>query len=155
MPDGPDQTGLLRDFLAARDSPCPSCGYNLRGLASDRCPECNEALALQVGMLEPRLGWYLAALSGFMTGAGGALVVVCFVIYGTLRWGSPGGRDAAAIYVVPGTALLVFGAAVFAMTRVTGRIWFRRLTARERVWMIVAGWALIGVFIAWIAVWMN
>ncbi|HEX3357436.1 MAG TPA: hypothetical protein VHS31_10735 [Tepidisphaeraceae bacterium] len=27
---------------ASRDPLCPSCGYNLRGLSSNRCPECGE-----------------------------------------------------------------------------------------------------------------
>ncbi len=30
----------LRSFLAERDAPCPECGYGLRGLTGDRCPEC-------------------------------------------------------------------------------------------------------------------
>jgi hypothetical protein len=53
---------FLRTFLADRDAPCPSCAYNLRGLAFDRCPECNRELVLRVGLLEPRLGLWLAAV---------------------------------------------------------------------------------------------
>lgn len=30
----------VREFLAERDARCPSCGYNLRGLSGDACPEC-------------------------------------------------------------------------------------------------------------------
>jgi hypothetical protein len=36
----------LTSFLASRDFPCPSCNYNLRGVASDHCPECNTPLTL-------------------------------------------------------------------------------------------------------------
>jgi hypothetical protein len=50
-PIAPDH---LRHFLAARDIPCPACGYNLRDLAIDHCPECGEALFLAVrGLHEP------------------------------------------------------------------------------------------------------
>lgn len=37
----------LRDFLADRDAPCPSCTYNLRGLSGPACPECGRALVLE------------------------------------------------------------------------------------------------------------
>jgi hypothetical protein len=30
----------LKGYLARRDVPCPSCGYNLRGLRTGACPEC-------------------------------------------------------------------------------------------------------------------
>src|SRR5687767_3323456 len=36
----PSDEELVRTFLAERDTPCPSCGYNLRGAASTSCPEC-------------------------------------------------------------------------------------------------------------------
>src|SRR5262245_55820060 len=39
--------GLLREYLGAHDAPC-ACGYNLRGLAGDRCPECGRVAALAV-----------------------------------------------------------------------------------------------------------
>ncbi len=39
---------VVREYLADRDSPCPKCGYNLRGLDSDKCPECGEAAALAI-----------------------------------------------------------------------------------------------------------
>lgn len=45
-PTAPDPT--LRDFLAAHDAPCPNCGYNLRGIATSTCPECNRSLQLQL-----------------------------------------------------------------------------------------------------------
>lgn len=39
------QQSLLRRFLADRDVPCPHCEYNLRGLETDRCPECGGPLS--------------------------------------------------------------------------------------------------------------
>jgi hypothetical protein len=34
------------DRPIARDIPCLKCGYNLRGLTTDRCPECGASIAL-------------------------------------------------------------------------------------------------------------
>ena len=39
----------LADYLAETDAPCPGCGYNLRGLTVEECPEC--ALPLSVPLL--------------------------------------------------------------------------------------------------------
>jgi hypothetical protein len=40
----------LKAYLADRDTKCPGCGYNLRGLASSTCPEC--AIALSQSKIE-------------------------------------------------------------------------------------------------------
>ncbi len=39
---------VVREYLAQRDSPCPKCGYNLRGLDNDKCPECGQPAALAI-----------------------------------------------------------------------------------------------------------
>lgn len=39
---------LLRTFLHGRSHPCPICGYDLRDLRNDRCPECGRQLRLVV-----------------------------------------------------------------------------------------------------------
>ncbi len=54
---------LLLEFLQGRDMPCPACGYNLRDLPSPVCPECREALRLQVGCQRARFGIFLAVLA--------------------------------------------------------------------------------------------
>ncbi|MEX2218097.1 MAG: hypothetical protein WD749_04995 [Phycisphaerales bacterium] len=46
MPPRPDQRTPLHDFLAERDFPCPGCGYNLRGLEANVCPECARPVPL-------------------------------------------------------------------------------------------------------------
>jgi hypothetical protein len=66
------QPNELADYLSRNDAPCPNCGYNLRGLATDLCPECRERLALQVAVPDPRLGPLMAAGAGLVTGAGAA-----------------------------------------------------------------------------------
>jgi hypothetical protein len=45
---------LLERYLADRDIVCPGCAYNLRGLRSDRCPECGDQLELSLRLVEPR-----------------------------------------------------------------------------------------------------
>ena len=52
----------LVSFLADRDEPCPACTYNLRALRTDRCPECNRELVLQLRLAEPRQGAWVAAV---------------------------------------------------------------------------------------------
>jgi hypothetical protein len=45
--------GELGAFLAARDVPCPGCGYNLRGNTTSSCPECGTPLVLEDLLLRP------------------------------------------------------------------------------------------------------
>lgn len=65
-----EAAALLARFLRARDTPCPRCGYNLRDLAGSTCPECGDGLALQVGLVEPRLAAYVTLLSAVCMGFG-------------------------------------------------------------------------------------
>mgnify|MGYP006289825907 CR=1 FL=1 len=85
-----DDARLLQTFLADRDEPCPVCGYNLRQLQSDRCPECGRALQLRVGSVEPRLFWYLVMLLPLMCSAGVGVLFLVLVLKegmpGHLRW---------------------------------------------------------------------
>lgn len=68
--------GPLIAFLAERDQPCPACGYNLRGLRSARCPECDSHLALRVGEARRREGAFIAGLTGCSAGLGFCLLVL-------------------------------------------------------------------------------
>lgn len=44
---GFDQVSRIRAFIADRDLGCPTCGYNLRNGAGDRCPECGLELSYE------------------------------------------------------------------------------------------------------------
>jgi hypothetical protein len=57
-------TSLLASFLADRDVPCPGCGYNLRGLLGSRCPECGEAIELDVRRESAATVWRRWAVPG-------------------------------------------------------------------------------------------
>src|SRR4051812_44872831 len=76
----------LRTYLADIDAPCPSCDYNLRGLTSDTCPECNQRLTLRVGLAEPRQRAFIGALVGLAMGAGFQGLLMAYFIIMAL-WG--------------------------------------------------------------------
>ncbi len=56
-------TGQLVEFLQDRDTPCPLCGYNLRNLTDNVCPECRHELRLTVGVTKPMFLWFLLAMT--------------------------------------------------------------------------------------------
>lgn len=63
---------LLEQHLAARDEPCPACGYNLRGAIGDKCPECAQTLVLGLRQAGPAsaLTWFLLLAFGWVFAAG-------------------------------------------------------------------------------------
>ncbi len=72
---------VLANFLLDRDACCPVCGYNLRALATDRCPECGRHLVLAVGTTEPKLGAFIAGLVGLASGFGFSALLIAYAIY--------------------------------------------------------------------------
>src|SRR4051812_12100108 len=71
----------LLGFVHDRDVSCPGCGYNLRNLRNDRCPECGEQLELGLRLAEPRQAAPIAGLVGLAAGMGlGGLLLVYAVI---------------------------------------------------------------------------
>ncbi len=143
------EADLLPRFLVSRDAPCPSCGYSLRGLSRDRCPECNEVLILQVGMAEPRLGAYLAALAGHLSAVGAAAVCLTVALVFTAKHGSPAPHEQIAVYGIPVMILLLQGVPALFLCRRGGRVWFRRRSGGQRAMIVLSGWALLGAFVTW------
>jgi len=86
-PAVPQHEELLRQFLAFRDVPCPVCGYNLRDLLGDRCPECGDQLLLRVNTVEPRLAAVTTGLIGLSIGTGFPAIVFVFGLYAVVRGG--------------------------------------------------------------------
>lgn len=67
----------LAGYLKGRDAPCPGCGYNLRDLIGERCPECGEALTvMHIRYNAPRAS-PASLVVGYLGLACGAAVVVC------------------------------------------------------------------------------
>jgi predicted RNA-binding Zn-ribbon protein involved in translation (DUF1610 family) len=80
-----DSDGLITLFLTDRDEPCPLCGYNLRNLVGNRCPECGDELLLRVNTAEPRLAAAITGLIGISSGAGLNVLLLIYGLIVTLR----------------------------------------------------------------------
>jgi hypothetical protein len=77
---------LLREYLAARDAPCPRCGYNLRGLTDPVCPECGGLLLMS--MLADRPLWRTPYFWRYGWGGAG-LHIAGFALIVTLMLAGP------------------------------------------------------------------
>lgn len=61
----------LTTYLATHNAPCPNCGYNLKGLKTDTCPECGRILQhAELAVRKPPLAtafldtlWIVASLA--------------------------------------------------------------------------------------------
>src|SRR3954454_6328468 len=77
----PDLDPQLLSFVRDRDVECPGCGYNLRNLCNDRCPECGEEIQLGVRLAEPKQAAPIAGLVGLAAGFGlGGLLLIYIAI---------------------------------------------------------------------------
>ncbi len=75
---------FLTRFLSERDAACPLCGYALRGLTGEVCPECGDRLVLKVGLAEPQLAWFIAGLIGLGGGFGFDAILIGYAGIDTL-----------------------------------------------------------------------
>jgi hypothetical protein len=113
---------LLEQYLAARDEPCPLCGYNLRDLKGGRCPECGDALRLHVGLVEPKKAAFLTGLIGLAAGGGFSVLLLFYATW--------------AILVMRGGPELGDIAVLFFETLWTGGlivVWVRKASALRRM----------------------
>jgi hypothetical protein len=134
------ESALLQMYLVDRDVPCPSCGYNLRNLAGEVCPECGEGIALRVNVLEPRQAAPLAGLVTLSAGAGLNGLLLIYVIIQMMRRRGPPGLWLNRFVVVNLAGLFVLGVCVWLWLKFWPRI--RRLDARRR-WLLVFACALL------------
>ena len=136
---------LLERYLADRDIVCPGCAYNLRGLTSDRCPECGDQLELQLRLVEPRQGPLIAGLVGLSAGAGlGGLLLIYGLIVTFVMSQRAGGLR----------RFFVINAIGFAVHLIALLLWIRYWhpirrgpTWRRRLLVLVC-WALPLIFVA-------
>jgi hypothetical protein len=139
-----DDGAALRAFLGVRDVACPSCAYNLRGLSGATCPECGEALRLQVGLVEARLAGWVFGLVGLSIGVGFTGVLV---VWGVTA-GMLGGMAAQLAEEAPLLVALPVEVACLAAWIRWGRA-VRRLPAARRWAMALGCWALSLVMAGW------
>ncbi|MBY0311154.1 MAG: hypothetical protein K2W85_03705 [Phycisphaerales bacterium] len=141
MAEGETRQRLLNELLAAEDVACPNCSYNLRGLTGDRCPECNQRLALRVNLAEPNLGAFLTGLIGIGMGFGFcALLLVWVGVMLLVRTGRGGPSWDVIAPLFPGLIVNLVLLVVWVAVR---RRWFAKQEPRRR-WTI----ALIAVVLA-------
>lgn len=76
-PDSSLRDNLLIRYLAAREAPCPRCGYNLHALTVPRCPECGEPMRLRiVPRISGATAWAAMMLAGATVAAPGILITL-------------------------------------------------------------------------------
>lgn len=141
----------LRDYLATHDDPCPSCGYCLRGLTTDVCPECRERLVLCVRPAETKLAWFIAGLVawGGMVGFNG--LIGAYFMWEWLsqrRWG-PSFSDALPLGVSLAVGL-VMGSLWIGRRKRIGR-W----PAPARWWLAVLAWVCMVASALWFFGWVR
>ena len=137
MPEDAD-AAMLRAYLAARDVACPQCGYNLRALTGDVCPECGEKLTLGVRMVEPKQAAPIAGLIGLSAGAGlnGLLLLYAFIQIAV----RPRGNWMVKFVVVNALGFVLLGTCVVAWLRAWR--WIRGRDTRTRWILAGACWGL-------------
>lgn len=140
----------LLSYLAERDTPCPGCGYNLRGLQGPSCPECGAALAMRVSLAEPRMGLFLTVLVVLSAGLGFNLFILGWGLWSWLRWGYPTPGELWPLIV--GTVVLGAGT-LLALRR---RRWLRERSGLGRAGIIAGCLAVtlgtVAMFFAVVAV---
>lgn len=94
--DSPTQAGelqradVLEQHLSGRDTPCPKCRYNLRGLRGrTTCPECGVGLHLEVAATPRSPGAVWVPLLALAAGATWPTLQVIFVTLTYLQTGTP------------------------------------------------------------------
>jgi hypothetical protein len=135
-----ESPALLQQFLEGRDVGCPGCGYNLRDLQTDRCPECGEELSLRVGLLEPKQGASIAGLIGLAAGAGMNGLLLGYLLIRIAIFRDPYGRFMYRFGGLNLAGLLVEGLAILIWLRAWR--WIRKLSGSAKLLLVVGCWIL-------------
>lgn len=127
---------LLKALLARRDLACPSCGYNLRGVAGPNCPECGIRLELRLGV-EPRADRaFLTGLIGLSGALGFSWLLTLWATIKSAEWIAVEVR----LYLVLGGSTLA--ALVFLLAWFRLRGWLSRQSAAKRWTLALLCWIL-------------
>ncbi len=149
---GLDREELCR-YLSERDVACPGCGYNLRGLRGDRCPECNRLLRLTVAAVDAGIGPLISAALGLGSSGAAAVALLAVVVLISMDEGNwPDDEDAVLLLLVPSVVAAASGACVALLATGRRRSWFLRLRPAAQWWLAAACWI---VSITAAVVWMK
>jgi hypothetical protein len=143
---------MLQRFLSEHDAPCPACGYNLRGLTSASCPECNSELILRIGLVEPRLGAYVTGLVGWSMGAG--LNALLLLYLGIILGFFPTSGVPPKVFLLHNLLAGALQGAGLAAWIVFGRR-IRRLDAATRWGLAMVGWGASLINVVLFAYWVK
>src|SRR5688500_7789704 len=141
VPDA-DDAALLTQFLSIRDVPCPGCGYNLRHLASSRCPECAQEIRLGIHLAEPRQGLLIAGLIGLSAGAGLSGLLLLYGLIAALTMTVDGFSK---FFIINGVGFILFGSGLLLWLRRWRQL--RRLPGRARAWCVATIWVSVLSFL--------
>lgn len=136
-----DDPAFLETFLADRDAPCPSCGYNLRGLRGTSCPECAQTLRLTVGLVEVRQGLWVLGLVGAACGLGFNALLLVYAAIQILGQGRARGLPAA--FIVHNLVGFVLESALVAFVVLASRR-IRRWPTPARLALALVAWGAAG-----------
>ncbi len=134
---------LLLQFVHGRDVQCPGCGYNVRDLTTDRCPECGQGIEIGLRLSEPKQGALIAGLVGLAAGAGlGGLLLIYLLIVTLFRntYGLP-----VSFLIINGVGFLAHGVALWVWVRNWNRI--RLASASNRRLLVTLCWAMPLTFV--------
>jgi hypothetical protein len=172
-PASPDRRGdadFLIEFLAKRDVPCPRCGYSLRALTADRCPECGDPLVLTVGLAEPKMGDFIGTLVALALGAGGGGLIWGIILLNghwrrvfddvpdalaaLLSLRRPSRSDSEALWIFTlGLEFIASAAGLAALLWFRRR--FRRLSPAVRRTICATVWAVVAVVFSGVVVFVR
>jgi hypothetical protein len=120
----------LVDYLRDRAVECPLCGYGLRDLQSDVCPECGHELVLRIGEAHPRL---MALLLVIFPGAAALVGAVMMTVLSLLE-GFPSQGDFWMYFI------FMWCSGLISLLLMVKNKWFRKRTPWAQRGMIAGVW---------------
>lgn len=133
---------LLQNFLHGRSHPCPVCGYDLRDLTSDRCPECGRVLRLTVTEARSMHAPFIAGVIALAAPLGASATGVVAVGYSRIIAAS--GWDVLLRPLVVNALVLALAGPALALWLRYARVLKRQPLARQ--WACAAGaWAATAI----------
>ena len=73
-------------YVRDRDAACPLCGYNVRGLNTNRCPECGRELRLTLGLVEVNQAAWVTLVVVLCASGGFGLFCILMVLKQGWPW---------------------------------------------------------------------